>query len=396
MKKYLIVISFLILNLSANSLESLVTNALDKNNELKSIEKSILIANENITLATKLSNPILSLGINDIHTNENYDKRDLEAMQAQFIGITQAIPITNKLEINKSIQITNKNILALSLEDKKLLLKAKIYELAYNIAILEEKKRLILEQKRNIGKLEKLQNYLYQTSKTDVKTLFDTKLINKNFDITLNNLQTNITTLKLNLEEIAYTKIDILNINLDVFKASLENNIEKHPKVQAFNEQLKAFKQQEAYEKALKTSDINFNITYFNRTEFQDYVNVSVAIPLSIYNRENINVKKAQYSYLKAKNDLESLRRNFTTTQQILQNELNTSYENYQLLSKEMLALQKSIDKSLKIDNKFKNNSTQIIQNLNKTLKLQIDALDEKSKFFTTLAKSKYYEGNIQ
>ncbi len=395
MKKYLVVISFLILNLSANSLESLIINALDKNNELKSIEKSIMIANENITLATKLSNPILSLGINDIHTNENYDKRDLEPMQVQFIGITQAIPITNKLEINKSIQITNKNILALSLEDKKLLLKSKIYELAYNIGILEEKKKLILKQKRNIEKLEKIQNYLYQTSKIDVKTLFDTKLVNKNFDITLNNLKTNITTLKLNLEEIVYTKIDKLDINLDMFKVSLNNNLDKHPKIKAFKEQLKVFKQQESYERALKTSDINFNITYFNRTEFQDYVNVSIAIPLSIYNKENINVKKVQYNYLKAKDDLESLRRNFNTTQQILQNELNTSYTNYQLLSKEMIALQNSIDKSLKIDNKFKNNSIQIIQNLNRTLKLQIDALDEKSKFFTTFAKSKYYRGNI-
>ncbi|AXH08513.1 hypothetical protein CP960_10110 [Malaciobacter halophilus] len=393
MKKSLFVITLFISSLTATSIDTLINSAILKNSELKSIEKSILIANENIMLATKYTNPTLSLGLTGIHTNENYDKRNLEPMQAQSIGITQAIPITDKLEINESIQITNKTILALSLEDKKLLLKSKIYELAYKIAILKEKRDFILKQKSNLKKIEKLQNYKYQTSKIDVKSLFDTKIATKNFDIVLNNLDTNLQTLKLNLEEITYKNINHIDIDTTINKKYLKLKANNHPKIKALQQQLKLNKQQEAFEEASKTSDIKLNATYANRTEYQDYVNISVSIPLSIYNTENIKVKKAQLQYLKTKDDLQTLKQNFIITNKILQKELDNSYINHELITKDIVLLQKAIEKSLNIDNRFKNNTTKIIQNLNKTISLKIAALDEKTKYFTALAKAIYYEG---
>jgi outer membrane protein TolC len=393
MKKFLFVITLFISSLTANNIDTLVNSAILKNSELKSIEKSIMIANENILLATKYSNPTLSLGLTDIHTNENYNKRDLEPMQAQSIGITQAIPITDKLEINQSIQITNKTILALSLEDKKLLLKSKIYELAYKIAILKEKKDFIIKQKQNLQKIEKLQNYKYQTSNNDVNSIFNTKIARKNFDIVLNNLDTNIQTLKLNLEEITYKNIKNIKINTNIDKKYINLKFDNHPKIKALQQQLRLNKQQEAFEEASKTSDIKLNATYFNRREFQDYVNISVSIPLSIYNTENIKVKKAQLQYLKTKDDLQTLKQNFIISNKILQKELNNSYKNYKLITKDIIALQNGIEKSLNINNKFKNNTIKIIQNLNKTISLKITALDEKTKYFTALSKAIYYEG---
>ncbi|WP_404319446.1 TolC family protein [Malaciobacter canalis] len=393
MKKFLFVITLFISTLTANSIDTLVNSAILKNSELKSIEKSIMIANENILLATKYSNPTLSLGLTDIHTNENYNKRDLEPMQAQSIGITQAIPITDKLEINQSIQITNKTILALSLEDKKLLLKSKIYELAYKIAILKEKRDFIIKQKQNLQKIEKLQNYKYQTSNNDVNSIFNTKIARKNFDIVLNNLDTNIQTLKLNLEEITYKNINNIKINTNIDKKYINLKFDNHPKIKALQQQLKLNKQQEAFEEVSKTSDIKLNATYFNRREFQDYVNISVSIPLSIYNTENIKVKKAQLEYLKTKDDLQTLKQNFIISNKILQKELNNSYKNYKLITKDIIALQNGIEKSLNINNKFKNNTIKIIQNLNKTISLKITALDEKTKYFTALSKAIYYEG---
>ncbi len=158
-------------------------------------------------------------------------------------------------------------------------------------------------------------------------------------------------------------------------------------------QQLRLNKQQEAFEEASKTSDIKLNATYFNRREFQDYVNISISIPLSIYNTENIKVKKAQLQYLKTKDDLRTLKQNFIISNKILQKELDNSYKNHELISKDIISLQKAIEKSLNINNRFKNNTTKIIQNLNKTISLKIAALDEKTKYFTALSKAIYYEG---
>lgn len=394
MKKSLFAIILSLSILNGNNLDSLVQSAIDKNFELKSIEKSILIANENIKLAKKLANPILTLGANDIHTND-IKSRDKEPMQGQFIGFSQVIPITNKLEIKESINITNKNILSLDLEDKKLLLKSKIYELVYKISILKQKQRLVLEQKNNLSKLDKVQNILYTTSKMNVNKIYNTKILTTNLDIALNTLETNINILKLKLEQITYTKIPNEDYQIGIKKTILNMDTTNHPKIKAFEQKLIKNKQTESYEKVSKTSDIKVSATYFNRDKkYQDYVNISVAIPLSIYNRENINIRKAQLEYLKTKDNLETLKTTFKINKQILQNELNNSFNNYTIINEKIISFQKSIEENLNITNTFKQNTQQIINNLNRTIKFKIDALNEKQKYLTALAKSKYYEGN--
>ena len=149
MKKIAIALSFVISSSLAISIDEIVNNALNNNYDLKSTQKAILIADENIKLATKWTNPVLSIGANDIHFDEPL-KRDSEAMQAQFIGLSQVIPIGKKLQIKKSIAKKDKEIISLTLEDKKLLLKSKIYELSYNILILEKKLNLLNSYEKNI------------------------------------------------------------------------------------------------------------------------------------------------------------------------------------------------------------------------------------------------------
>lgn len=392
MKKILFAIAFYSMGLYANSLNTLVQNAMEKNYELKSIEKSIKIANENILLAKKLSNPIIVFGINDIHTND-ISARDKEPMQAQYIGVSQVIPITNKLEIKKSLEITNKDIIKQKLEDKKLLLKSKIYELFYKTSILKQKLKLLTKQKENLQKLNELQKKLYKTTKIDANRIYNTKIDEQKLTIKINNLKTTIEILKLKLEEITYTKHTKFHIDISPYSVKLPINIDKHPKIKSFELQLKAFREKERFFKASKTSDIKVSASYFSRDDkYQDYVNLSVAIPLSIYNKENIEANKARLSYVRAKDDLENLKIKFKTNQLILQNRLTNSVDNYNILKEQINSLQEELTKNLHIINRFKNNSFQIIKNRNKTLSYELQALNEKEIFLENLAQLKYYE----
>ena len=151
MKKIACLLSLLVSSSFAISLDEMVDNALQNNQNLLSIEKAISIADENIKLSTKWKNPTLTLGVNDIHFDEP-KRRDLEPMQAQYIGFSQVIPVGNKLDIKKSIAKKDKNIITYSLEDKRLILESKIYELSYNILIAEQKLILLNKFQKNIKK----------------------------------------------------------------------------------------------------------------------------------------------------------------------------------------------------------------------------------------------------
>ncbi|MDY3201675.1 MAG: TolC family protein, partial [Arcobacter sp.] len=114
--------------LSAISIDELVNSTFENSYDLKSVEKSIEVANQQISIAKKWQNPVLSMGINDVWIND-FSSRNKEAMQASFIGISQVIPTGNKLDIKEKIASKEKNIKLYDFEDKKLELTSKINEL---------------------------------------------------------------------------------------------------------------------------------------------------------------------------------------------------------------------------------------------------------------------------
>ena len=93
----------------ALSLDEMMENVLKKNHDLKSLEQSIQVANKQISISTNWKNPTISFGANDIHFDDPF-KRDQEAMQAQYIGYSQIIPMDEKLNIKKEISQRDKNI----------------------------------------------------------------------------------------------------------------------------------------------------------------------------------------------------------------------------------------------------------------------------------------------
>ena len=84
----------------AQSNEEIVENTLNNNYDLKSIQNSILIAKEQIKISQNWKNPTLTLGANDIQSS-NLFARDLEPMQAIYIGLSQIVPIGDKQKLKK-------------------------------------------------------------------------------------------------------------------------------------------------------------------------------------------------------------------------------------------------------------------------------------------------------
>lgn len=396
MKNIAIALFFTISSSFALSLDEIVDTALKNNQNLKSIQSSIDIADENIKLSRKWKNPTLTLGINDIHFDEPL-KRDVEAMQGQYIGFSQIIPVGNKLDIKEEISQKDKKIISLKLEDKKLELKSKVYEASYNILILEKKLELLKSYEKNIKKIQKLSTALYSLGKSSQNEILNAKVAYSNVQIQKQNLKNMIDNLYLKLEQISYKKIDSINASLEIEELVLSMDIQNHPKIKMQEEKIHKFKHLAKLELENEKGDIKVNLTYFNRdTKFKDYANISVNIPLSIYKTEKTKALKQRIKANEESSNLEVSKQNFRIELMSLQNNINSAYSNYSMINKTIIPLKQKIQKNLENYNSFSSIKPQMtISNLNELISYELKSYEQLKQYFSNYAKSKYYVSKV-
>lgn len=393
--KSLVLCSLLISSMYSQNIDDIVRNTISQNYNIKSLESSIEISKEQISLASKWKNPIISIGATDIQL-KNISKRDLEPMQAQFIGYSQVIPVGDKLKIEKTIAKNDYEISQLKLEDRKLQLKSKIYEYIYTIKLLEERLSLFEEFKSNTLTLEKLLTQLYKYNKANQVQILNSKIMYQELNLKSQNLKTMINTLNLNLEQITYEKIIDVDFDNRIKDIKLYTNIDTHPKILSLIQNSKKFNNISNLELEKKNSDVKMNIAYFKRdSKFEDYINLSFAIPLSVNGSEEIKSRKAKFKAIEINHKLKDLKLTFKNQIHTFQQNMDDAQISFNLIDKNILPRYKQLQKILENYNSlksFKNiNTKSIINNLNETIKYKLKAVDEKQKYFTALAKSTYF-----
>lgn len=392
MKKILLCSTLTISLLSAVTINELVKNTNENNYDLKSVDKSIEIANQQILLSKKWQNPILSFGLNDLWLND-LSSRNKEAMQASFIGISQVIPTGSKLEIKEKIAQKDKNIQTLNLDDKKLELESKVYEYVYTILVLEKKYKLLEAYGQNIKKLETLFTSLYKYQKVTQNEILNSQISALDISLQKQNLKNMIDNAYLKLEQITYTKIDKIDENIDIKKINLLTINQEHPKFKTLEEMANKSKNMAELEAEKKIPDLMLNVAYFQRdTKFNDYVNVSVSFPLPIYNTENTARLQAKMNTNETNDKLEQLKHNFSIQSEMLKNSLNSSYTNYNLIEEEIIPIKQKIQKNIETYNSFdKINPQESIKNLNELISYETKAIDELQKYYEAYSQLIYF-----
>jgi len=397
MKKLAILLSFTASFALANSVDEIVKSAYENNQDLKSLQKAIDTASYNITLSKKWKDPVLTFGVNDIHFDEPL-KRDKEAMQAQYVGFSQIIPVGKKLNIQEDIAKKDKSIASLLLEDKKLKLKSKIYEASYNILMLEQKMKLLNSYERNIKKLKKLSNDLYKFGKSNQNEVLNADISLVNLEIQKQNLQNMIDNSYLKLEQITYKKIDNISNSVDINKLVLHMDVNSHPKIKIQELKSKKFLDVARLEKENERSDIKLNVAYFNRdSKYEDYANISVNIPLSIYKTQKVKALRARSKANEVSSKIQDLKQSLQTQVKVLQNNANVAYGNYTLIQKRVIPLKRKIQKNIENYNSFSQIKPQMaIVSLNELISYELKAIDEKIKYFSNYSQTKYYETRVK
>ena len=389
MLKILFSSSLVISLLGAVSIDELVNDSFEKNYDIKSLEKSIEIANHQIAIAKNWENPMIAFKTNEIM----FDK-PLSNQKEYGVELSQAIPIGKKLDIEENIAKNDRNIQIYSLEDKKLELESKIYEYSYNILIFEKRYELLNTYQKNLKKLENLNTLLQKYEKATLNEVIDTQISSLDLKLEQENLKNSIDNLYLNLEQITYKKVDSITQNLDIKRIDKEkatSNLSSHPQVKTLEENSTKYSQMASLEDAKKFSSVTLRLEYMQNKE-QDYGNVTVAIPLPIYKTENVNRIKAKLNANETNDKLDSLLHNLSLETQIYVNNLNQNVRNYEVIQKEIIPLKQKIQKNIENYNSFeKSNPQDSIKNLNELITYELKALDEVQKYYENYSKLLYY-----
>ena len=376
--------------LFGTSIEDIVQKSLENNFDIKSLENSIEIANFQIKQAKNWENPMISFKANDIMLNKNY----LNKQKEYGIELSQAIPIGKKLELEESIAKKDKLLQEQTLQDIKLEFESKIYLYSYTILILENRLKLLNEYQKNLNRLEELYTKLYSYDKVSLNEILNTQISKYDLQMKINELQTTKDNLYLSLEQISYEKIDKIDDSLvlkDINRQQIEEQLIFHPKIQTLQTTSQKYKDTAQLEDAKKFSSITLALEYMQNKE-QDYANITMSMPLPIYNTENINKLKANLNTNETNNKLDSQIHNLRLQTKIYLNNLEQYKTNYKILQEKIVPIKQKIQKVLEEFVGFdKESLKENLNSLNELIDYEMKASEQLEKYFENYSELIYY-----
>ena len=376
--------------LFGTSIEDIVQKSLENNFDIKSLENSIEIANFQIKQAKNWENPMISFKANDIMLNKNY----LNNQKEYGIELSQAIPIGKKLELEESIAKKDKLLKEQTLQDIKLEFESKIYLYSYTILILENRLKLLNEYQKNLNRLEELYTKLYSYDKVSLNEILNTQISKYDLQMKINELQTTKDNLYLSLEQISYEKIDKIDDSLvlkDINRQQIEEQLIFHPKIQTLQTTSQKYKDTAQLEDAKKFSSVTLALEYMQNKE-QDYANITMSMPLPIYNTENINKLKANLNTNETNNKLDSQIHNLRLQTKIYLNNLEQYKTNYKILQEKIVPIKQKIQKVLEEFVGFdKESLKENLNSLNELIDYEMKASEQLEKYFENYSELIYY-----
>ena len=376
--------------LFGTSIENIVQKSLENNFDIKSLENSIEIANFQIKQSKNWENPMIRFKANDIMLNKNY----LNNQKEYGIELSQAIPIGKKLELEESIAKKDKLLQEQTLQDIKLEFESKIYLYSYTILILENRLKLLNEYQKNLNRLEELYTKLYSYDKVSLNEILNTQISKYDLQMKINELQTTKDNLYLSLEQISYEKIDKIDDSLvlkNINKQQIEELLIFHPKIQTLQTTSQKYKDTAQLEDAKKFSSITLALEYMQNKE-QDYANITMSMPLPIYNTENINKLKANLNTNETNNKLDSQIHNLRLQTKIYLNNLEQYKTNYKILQEKIVPIKQKIQKVLEEFVGFdKESLKENLNSLNELIDYEMKASEQLEKYFENYSELIYY-----
>ncbi|CAA6811001.1 MAG: Heavy metal RND efflux outer membrane protein, CzcC family, partial [uncultured Sulfurovum sp.] len=285
MKKIYILLA-LSLTLQAQTLQEVIDYSIQNNYQLQILDEEASIVQEQKEIEGLWDDPILKAGINDIQGDKPFS-RNIEAMQNQFVGLSQTIPLSNKLEVAADIEEEKLKVLEQRKEALKVNIAFGIREAFIEAANSRSTLTILDEYIKFLNTPMNLLINLSAVERNSVDKYIKTQLLQKSYQLQRQNA--------LQRESIAREQIALIgNLKIDTFsdEVSMENLHEQLLEllVTKINEQspklgiVTALKEVASKGITLarekEQADITVTGGYYQRFDRNDYVSFSVAYPL--------------------------------------------------------------------------------------------------------------------
>ncbi len=393
MRKLLLVLT-LSTAIYGQSLETLLEMVKTKNLLLSQSQERIMIDEVEAELAGIWDNPSLTIGANDLLIDD-ITARDREPMQTHFITLSQKIPTAGKNALKKSVAMVERDISDASYHDSLSKVLSQVSGLAYKVAIIDRKLALIGKYQRNVRRLKRVQTKRFVVGKSTQSAVEKSKILAKKLVIKKRKLLTMKRAFLYKIEILSYEKIASVEVPL-VMDKRIEIDVSKHPIMIEATLRVKKAKENLKLQQSTKTPDVKLGVGYFQRVDRSDYLALNVGFSLPIRGKEERKIKIALLKESQAKTLLKSKEFTLQREVDILKELMVDSLANYTLIKKEILPKQRYIHKLLEKEIFTKNTSaTQLLQNLNESIMLELEAYGEMESYFTAYSRLIYFQGDL-
>ncbi|CAA6803397.1 MAG: Heavy metal RND efflux outer membrane protein, CzcC family [uncultured Sulfurovum sp.] len=336
------------LTLQAQTFQEVIDYSIQNNYQLQILEEESLIVSEQKEIETLWDDPILKAGINDLQSDKPFS-RNVEAMQNQFVALSQTIPLSNKLEVASQIEEEKLKLI----EEKKEALKVNIaFGIRKAFIAAANSKRTLTILDDYIGFLNTPMDLLINLSaveRNSVDKYIKTQLLQKSYELQRQNA--------LQRRSIAIEQIELIgNLKLDTFSDEVTSQNLHEQSIEMLLVQIAEQSPELGMAIVLKDvaskgvelarqkeqADITVTGGYYQRFDRNDYVSFSVAYPLYTHGKQ----EKQKVQAMKRVN-IQNLTYNKTKVQ--LEQGLKISLHELQALHQELGILEESRKKILKL-----------------------------------------------
>ncbi len=346
MKRILMVLAWLAA-CQAETIPELIQKSLQVHPDLRLADARVQSAREDAKLQGLLSDPVLSLGVNDILVTDPA-ARDREPMQTQSLQLSQKFPLSRRLGHAEKRGEARASLEAFVLEKRRLELAYEVRKNAYTWLKLRDESAILNEYVKVFEELERIHTLYNTESSTHYEAALESRVKEGSVRMRLSETKAAKTAAKAALTALMAGETVV----------SVEGNLapEALPELARFLERLKtapmvqiAARKAEAAEQgalsaqSARIPDLSVSLGYYQREAFDDYLAVGFSLPLNnLYGRAEGEEAKAKQEFSAAKAEEESLIDDLTAKVTALHATL-ASLKEQQKIQNEVLRAQQAI-----------------------------------------------------
>jgi len=333
MKKVLLLIALFGFELFALSLDDVISQALEKNPSLESIQHKIQANKSAIDISNQFSNPVLSFSTDTLDANEK--------MHKQTLNLQQKISFYGKRDALKNIFLSKEAILESSLTQAKVNLVNALKNEAYNIWELEQLLGIITQYENLTKQNIELSESYTTTSQNQHMGIMSAQLSLTDLKIQKSTLNSQIFTAYTRLSYLAGFLVQKIDISLSIGELSsidaLKKDLIHNPDIALSDKKISKNKAMIKSAEINNYPDINLVGGYSYRENFDNYFSFGLGVNLPIYATEDYKEQEQRALILSTQSQKEDINLKVNSEFMSVYMQMKSEYKIYHIIHDDAL-----------------------------------------------------------